>query len=106
MKLLEEHVNNKNQNFNFWEGYDKETISAHPEDGSKGMMIVFIPTSKLKEMLDSGEIKSIENLNSTYVGFYEVPDGYNRFDDLIRKFRMKFNQPFKGLFAVASSGLN
>lgn len=105
MKILEKHTNNKNQKFTFWEGYDKKIVEDHPKDGSKGMMIVFISTSKLKGMLNLNKIKDIEKCNSKYVTFYEVPDGYNKFPNLIWKFKQKYNQPFKGLFGVVSGGL-
>jgi len=100
MKILEEHVNNQNINFTFWSGYDEKIIAAHPVDGSKGMMIVFIETDTLKEMIKDEAIKKIEDLNSSYVGFWEVPTGYHNWKPLLQKFKTKYNQPFKGLFGV------
>lgn len=97
MELLEKHTNNKKQDYTFWHGYDKEKIDKHPKDGSEGMMIVFIESDNLKEV-------NTEH-NNAYLAFYEVPNGYNLWDDLIRKFRQKFNQPFKGLFGVKTGGL-
>jgi hypothetical protein len=100
MKLIEEHVNNKNKNFNFWSGYDKEIIENHPSDGSKGYAIVFIEKDELLNILKEKNLSNIRELNIPFVFLYEVPIGFNQFDDLIRKFKMKFNQPFKGIFTV------
>lgn len=98
MKLLERHVNNKQVQYSFWHGYDKDIINIHPGDGSNGMMIVFIETNDLKEVQ--------ANHNNSYVAIYEVPNGYNLWDDLIRKFKQKFNQPFKGVFGIKTGNLN
>lgn len=100
MRLLEEHVNNKNQNFNFWQGYDEKMIAEHPKDGSKGYMIIFVEKDDSEKLVKKHGKNSVRELNLPHVFFYEVSNNFDQQKVLIQKFKTKFNQPFKGIFTI------
>ena len=97
MKLIEEFKTPFDTTVTFWEGYDVKKLEDHPKDGSKGMFIVFVKSSELKENLKNELIKKF---NNSYIAIYEVPDNLNDYSERIRLFKLKFSQRPKMLFGI------